>query len=128
MSFDLDWIKHFHMLCATLTFGLFVGRGALMFRDVPLRGRRWARVLPDSVDTLLLASGVLLAVNLYQYPLVHPWLTVKVAAIVLYIALGFVAFRFGRTKRVRMSAWLAALGVFGYIVLVAYTRQPLPGW
>ena len=128
MSFDLGWIKHFHMLCATLTFGLFVGRGAMMFRDVPLTGRRWTRVLPDSVDTLLLASGVLLAVNLHQYPLVHPWLTVKVAAIVLYIALGFVAFRFGRTKRVRVAAWSAALGVFGYIVLVAYTRQPLPGW
>lgn len=126
MSLDVSWIKHFHMLCATLTLALFLGRGALVVCNVPLVGRRWARVLPDAIDTLLLASGVVLAVSLHQYPFVDAWLTAKVLAIVAYIALGFIAFRFGGTRGVRMAAWLMALAVFGYIVLVAFTRHPMP--
>jgi uncharacterized membrane protein SirB2 len=35
-----------------------------------------------------------------------------------------VALRFGRTKTVRASAWIAALVTFGYIVSVALTKDP----
>lgn len=126
MSLDVSWVKHFHMLCATLTLTLFLGRGALVVCNVPLKGRRWARVLPDAIDTLLLASGVVLAMGLHQYPFADAWLTAKLSAIVVYIVLGFIAFRFGPSRGVRTVAWLMALGVFGYIVLVAFTRHPMP--
>jgi uncharacterized membrane protein SirB2 len=35
-----------------------------------------------------------------------------------------VAFRFGTTKQIRITAWLAALLVFAYIVAVAITKSP----
>ena len=88
--------------------------------------RRWVRVVPHVVDTVLLASAVALAWMSHQYPLVQPWLTAKVAGLLVYIGLGMVALRFGRSRRVRLGAWLAAIAVFAYIVAVAVTRHPLP--
>jgi uncharacterized membrane protein SirB2 len=45
-------------------------------------------------------------------------------ALPVYIGLGVLALRPGRSKRLRIGAWLAALAVFGYIVGVAFTRSP----
>ena len=87
---------------------------------------RWVRILPHVNDTLLLASGIGLAVLLRQYPLVHGWLTAKFFALILYIVLGTVALRHGKTRDQRMAAWVAALFVFGYMASVAVTHDPTP--
>ena len=47
--------------------------------------------------------------------------------LVVYIALGMVAFRWAKTMRARVIAWLAAQVVFFYIVGVAITKSPLLG-
>ena len=36
------------------------------------------------------------------------------------------AFKHGRTRKIRLTAWITALLTFGYIVAVALTRQVLP--
>jgi uncharacterized membrane protein SirB2 len=82
------------------------------------------RIVPHVNDTVLLAAGVWLAVALRQAPGTSPWLTAKLAALVVYIVLGTLALRPGRPKGVRVAAWLAALAVFGYMVAVATTRSP----
>jgi uncharacterized membrane protein SirB2 len=56
-----------------------------------------------------------------QYPLAQPWLTAKVGALLLYIVLGSVALKRGRSKGIRAAAFLAALATFAYIVAVALT-------
>jgi uncharacterized membrane protein SirB2 len=66
----------------------------------------------------------LAAFALREVPGASPWLTAKVVALVVYIALGLLALRPGRPKGVRFAAWLAALAVFGYIAAVAVTRSP----
>jgi uncharacterized membrane protein SirB2 len=124
MSYAL--IKLTHMSCAAVSFGLFFLRGVWMLR-APQRLRRvWVRVLPHIIDTTLLLSAVMLALRSRQYPGVEAWLTAKVVALLLYIALGLVAFRFGRTRPTRTLAWVGALGVFLYIVAVARTRTAWP--
>jgi uncharacterized membrane protein SirB2 len=40
--------------------------------------------------------------------------------------LGTVAIRRGRTRRVRIVAWILALIVFGYMVAIARARVPFP--
>ncbi len=77
------------------------------------------------VDSALLASAIAMAVTTRQYPLVAEWLTAKVVALAGYIALGMIALKSGRTRGVRITAWLAAQTVFFYIVAVALTRNPL---
>ena len=118
-------IKHVHMTCAAVTLTLFVLRGAWMMRGSPLLASRWVRVVPHLVDTLLLASAITLAVIIGNAPVTHGWLTAKVIGLVLYIVLGTIALRRGRTRTVRVAAFFAALVVFGYIVSVAITKSPL---
>jgi uncharacterized membrane protein SirB2 len=116
-------IKHLHVTCAVLSGSFFMLRGLWMLTDSPLLQRRWVRVVPHVVDTLLLATALLLVFWSGQYPFVQPWLTAKVLALVAYIVLGTVALKRGRTKGVRTLALAAALAVFSYIVAVALTRQ-----
>ena len=117
-------IKSLHMACVILSGCGFFLRGLLMLRDSPWLASRWARIVPDTVDSILLASALTLAALLGQYPFVDAWLTAKVLGLLAYIFLGAVALRRGRTRSRRMAAWLAAMLVFAYIVSVAITKSP----
>lgn len=126
MLIDYATVKLIHVSCVVLSYMLFFVRGVWMLRDSPLLYRRWVRVVPHVIDTLLLGSAITLVILLCQYPFVAGWLTAKVLALFVYIGLGMVAFRFARTRRTQLAAWLAAQVVFIYIVAVALTRNPLP--
>jgi uncharacterized membrane protein SirB2 len=119
-------LKQIHLICVALSYSGFFLRGIWMIRDSPMLGRRWVRVLPHIIDSILLASAVAMAVMIRQYPFVHAWLTAKVVALAIYIALGMIALGRGRNRPVRIAAWIAAQIVFAYIVLVALKRNPLP--
>jgi uncharacterized membrane protein SirB2 len=123
---DYFTLKHFHMACAAVSGSLFLLRGMWMLRDSPRLQLRWVRTAPHVVDTLLLASAITLAVWSGQYPGAQDWLSAKVIALVAYIVLGAIALKRGRTKTVRTWALAGALLVFGYIVAVAVTKQPMP--
>lgn len=124
---EYNALKQLHVICVALSYAGFFVRGIWMMRDSPLLARGWVRVLPHVNDTVLLASAIAMAVMIRQYPFTHAWLTAKLLALVVYIALGTVALTYGPTRAARVTAWIAAQGVFGYIVLVALTRQALPG-
>ncbi len=115
-----------HVGCVVLSIAGFLLRGAWMLIDSPLRTTRPARVLPHVVDSFLLVGALGLAATLGAWPFAQPWLTAKVLALLSYIGLGMVAFRFGRTKRERASAFFAAVAVLAYLVAVALTKDPLP--
>lgn len=91
--------------------------------DSPALRQRWVRIAPHVIDTLLLASALTMVFWSGQYPFVQNWLTAKVIALFAYIGLGTVALKRGKTKAVRISAFVSALLVFAYIVSVAVTRQ-----
>lgn len=119
-------LKAIHVGTVIASYALFLLRGAWMLQNSPLLRQRWVRILPHVVDTVLLASAVLLALTIRQYPFVAPWVTAKVLGLVLYIVLGTIALKRGRTRGVRVTAWIAAQLVFFYIVSVAITKTPLP--
>lgn len=123
---DIAALKAVHVGCAALSLAGFVARGIGMLRGSAWRQRRWVKIAPHVVDTLLLASAIGLALAVRQYPFMHGWLTAKLLALVGYIVLGSIALKYGATRTVRLGAWLAALAVFGYIVAVAVTRQTIP--
>jgi len=123
MSYTL--IKMIHVSSVIISFLFFFVRGIWLNKDSPNLRRRWVKILPHVVDTVLLASAIALAVTIQQSPLGDPWLTAKVAGLLVYIGLGMVAMRFGKTRKVRITAWAAALCVFAYIVLVAVTKSPV---
>jgi uncharacterized membrane protein SirB2 len=117
-------LKTVHVACVAASGAFFAVRGFWMLRAPHRLARRWVRVLPHAVDTMLLASAIALAIALRNYPGTHAWLTAKVAGLVAYVVLGSIALRRGRTRGIRCAALAAALVAYAYIVSVALTRSP----
>jgi uncharacterized membrane protein SirB2 len=116
--------KFIHITCVILSFSLFFLRGIWLMRGSPIMHHRWVKIAPHSVDTVLLTSAILLAWQLGYSPTNSPWLAAKIVALLIYIALGMLAFRFAKTNGLRLAAWIAALLTFAYIVAVAITHDP----
>lgn len=119
-------LKHIHVATVFISIGLFILRGFWMMFAPEMLRVRWVRIVPHANDTLLLVSGLTLTTVIGQYPFVHGWLTAKVLALLLYIALGMVALRYGRTKPVKIAAFLGGLVTVFYIYAVARAHHPLP--
>lgn len=125
MSYAL--LKMIHVGSIVVSYLLFFVRGIWLMQDSEKLHQRWVKILPHVVDTLLLASAIALAITIQQSPLNNAWLTAKVTGLIIYIGLGMVAMRFGKTRRTKIVAWVAAECVFIYIVLVALTKSPVLG-
>lgn len=119
----LTLIKHLHMACAALSFTGFFIRGLWMLQESPRLRQRWVKIAPHTVDALLLVSAIILAVGYHFSPLNQPWLATKIIALLVYIGLGMVALRFGRTLKIRALAWAAGLMTFVHIVGAAITKS-----
>lgn len=116
--------KLVHVSCAFISIAGFGLRGYWMATDHALLQSRAVKVLPHIIDTLLLGSAITLLLILQLSPLAQPWLIAKILALLIYIGLGMVALRFGRTRKTKVMAWLLALLTAGYIVSVAYSKNP----
>ena len=121
----MEIVKTIHIVCALLSISGFVGRGLLMIKGSPLLIARWVKISPHIIDTVLLLSAIVLASQWGWSALQMPWLLTKIMALLIYIVLGSLALRPGRPRSVRISAWLAAIATFAYIVSVALTKNPL---
>ena len=118
-------LRHAHIGFVILSIGLFVLRGGLMLRGFAARAVRVAP-LPVVRDRHPAADGRLMLTSVvHQYPFGNGWLTMKVALLVVYVVLGSVALKRGRTRRIRIAAFAAALLTVGFLVTVARAHHPL---
>jgi len=121
---DYPVVKLVHQSAVALSFAGFFARGIGMIRESPWVRSRAAKTVPHLVDTVLLGSAVALVWMLGVSLFATPWLVAKIVGLVVYIVLGSVALRYGRSRGLRIGAWIAALATFGYIVSVAITKTP----
>ena len=121
---DYGTLKLIHQGAVALSFTGFFARGCGMLVSAEWVRGRAARTWPHIVDTVLLLSALMLAYRLRLTPANAPWLMAKIVGLVFYVGLGAVALRAG-SRKVRTSAWVAALLVYGYIVAVAISKDPL---
>lgn len=119
-------VKHLHVTCVTASFTLFFLRGIWMIMGSPMLQKKWVKVLPHVIDTLLLAAGLTAAIMIRQYPFVAGWITAKVFGLIAYIFLGTLALKRGKTRGQRIAFWLASIATFGYIVAVAFAKNSNP--
>jgi len=117
-------IKYFHTTLAALTISGFLLRGYWAMTGSELLRHRIIRIAPHIIDTLFLTAGIVLVVMLGLNPLQHTWLLAKFAGLIAYIGLGMVVMRFGRSREIRIVAFIGAVAVFAYIVGVALTKSP----
>lgn len=120
--FEIRWI-HIGSVIASGT--LFAVRALAQ----NLLNARWASTLPVrilswSIDTILLTAALMLMTIVQQFPFVDAWLTIKVLLLVAYIVIGWWAFRAQRPQ-VRIACSVTALLIFGFIITVARTHNPL---
>lgn len=120
-------LKHLHALTVVITLALFLLRGFWMLLDSPRLQGKWLSYVPHINDTVLLGAAIAMLWLGGLNPLDQPWLLAKILGLLAYIGLGSVALKRGRSKSIRIKALIAALGVFGYIVAVAVTKQVIPG-
>lgn len=118
-------LRTVHITCAILTIAIFTARGLLMLAGSPLHGHAAARWTSVAVDTVLLTTALMLTTIIHQYPFTTGWLTVKVSLLAVYIVLGSVALKRGRTRRIRAAAFVAALLTVAFLVSVARSHRPL---
>ena len=118
-------IRLFHISCVLLSGSLFLVRGCLMLGGSACANHGLLRWLSYAIDSALLTAALMLVTLLHQYPFQQAWLTVKVLLLVIYVLLGMLALRRARSYRVRAAAFASALLVYGFIISVARTHDPL---
>ena len=119
-------IKHLHLTFVVISGVLFLLRGILMLQSSPALQMKILKIAPHIVDTGLLIAGLSIAVLAGMKPGEQPWLMAKLIALVVYILLGTIAIKRGKTYPIRATAFVAALVTFGYMIAVAITKNPMP--
>jgi uncharacterized membrane protein SirB2 len=122
----LDYLilRKLHIALAGLSIAGFVLRWIWVMSRSRLSESTLTKILPHVIDTALLAAGVLLAINIGQYPGQSGWLTAKIAGLLLYIMFGTIAMRLATKQLPRISAFLCAVTTFAWIVSVARLKSP----
>ena len=115
-------IRQLHILTAALSVTLFTIRFLLLVRSPTWQPNRWLKVLPHVNDTLLLIFAVLLCIIIQQAPLITPWLTEKVAAVILYILAGMFALKWSKTRLSKIIWFIIALFMFAYAANIAINK------
>jgi uncharacterized membrane protein SirB2 len=119
-------LKHLHITCVALSGSLFVLRFIWRMQASSLLQKKWVKIAPHVVDTCLLLSAIALALIAGINPIEQIWLSAKIMALVLYIVLGTFAIKRAESKAGQIISFVLACLVFGYIILVAISKQVLP--
>lgn len=119
---DYFIVKQLHMSAATLSIILFITRAFWSVTGNALLQRRIVKILPHVIDTVLLVCGVILAAMIGPN---QPWILTKIVLLIVYIGVGTIAIKRGKTPGGRATAALIAVAVFAYIVGVAVNHDSL---
>lgn len=121
-------IRSVHIASVLVSGAVFMLRGLLIQLD--RKGFALAapvRYISYSIDTVLLVSALLLVAILPWAMFSNGWLATKLVLVVVYVVLGTLALKRGRTARVRSICYVIALLTFIFIIGIAIAHQPL-GW
>ncbi len=123
-------IKLVHVGAVLLSGGLFLLRGLAVQVATTSPAGRLAMAAPVrffsyGVDSILLTAALLLATILPAAMFANGWLLAKLGLLPVYVLLGTLALKRGRTPAIRRACFLAALFVFAGMLAIARTHHPL---
>lgn len=116
--------KHLHMTAVGISVLLFVFRFIYGQMKPDFLQKKWVKIVPHVIDTVLLASAIWLCIILSQYPLVNGWLTAKVIGVIAYILFGMVALKSTTTVK-KWGGFAGALIVLALTAKIAVTKTVL---
>ena len=104
------------MFLAALSVTLFVLRFLLLVTKPNVLQKKWLKITPHIIDTLLFSLGIYMMIKLSLYPGEVTWMTEKLLAVVAYIFTGYFTLKLARNNLMR---WFGFFGALGWVVLVA---------
>jgi uncharacterized membrane protein SirB2 len=121
---DYVHLKQLHISFAVLSIAGFVLRWNWSIKKSRLSRHRFTKIAPHVIDTLFLASGLILAFTIGQYPFTSSWLTAKVTGLLGYILLGMAAMSNKIPRAAQLIAFLGAVSCYAWIVSIAWLKSP----
>ena len=117
-------LKHLHLALIAGAVLMFILRFYWLQTGSALAGARILRV-SGWLNGLVVLSGVLLCMVLDLNPLNNaiPWLSEKLAAVLVVMFLALMALRLARSNGIRWFAFLGALGWIFFIAKLAVQKQ-----
>lgn len=113
-------LKMIHLSFILFSVVSFMARVYLSEINSPLMQQKIMAIAPHIINTILLVSGITLA--LQNEWASHGWLAAKLIVLFGYVGFGIIALK--STGKKRWQAVGAALGCFVYIAMVAVTKNP----
>ena len=103
--------KHLHITLAVISVSFFTLRFAWLMLNSEQLNRKWVRIAPHIIDTLLLVIGAIMVVQLAINPFEQVWLAEKLLALAAYVFSGVYTLKFAKDRMMQ---------IFGYVVAVAW--------
>ena len=119
-------LKKMHVAFVILTFASFSLRSYWMYTGSRLSRHRAVRIAPHIIDLCLFLTGLSMVVRFYGDINHHPWLLYKLLGVCVYIILGSIALRPGKSRRIRLAAVFGAWAAFLYIIAMARSHAVIP--
>lgn len=113
-------LKYFHITFVVISIVLFQYRFLLKILNKPLA--KPLKIIPHINDTILLITGISLAVIAGFNPFNHNWLLAKIIALLLYIGFGMLALKTTGLKSI--VSYLAATLTIVFMVFTAINKTP----
>ena len=98
MPVNLNLVKYVHVWCVTLSFILFLTRLYWLEHPPGLLNSKTVKVLPHFIDTVLLSSGIIMAIGFGHSLSGLSWFNLKLTFVTIYIGLGIVSFKIARLR------------------------------
>ncbi len=117
-------LKQVHVFFALASIIGYILRWHWTMSGSRLSQMKLTKTAPHVIDTLFLTTGVALAFTINQYPFSTAWLTAKITGLLVYIVLGMFAMSGKVSRPWRVSAFLAAISTYAWILTVARFKSP----
>ena len=116
--------KHAHMTLALISFVGFIVRSFWAAQGSDLLQKKWVKISPHIIDTILLLSaiGLMVLIKVYPFTAAGAWLTAKLIALIAYIVFATFTLKKSKTRLSRLGFFTAAILSFAYIAFTAKTH------
>lgn len=121
-------IKNAHVTLVQISFAFFALRGIAMMLGSSIGLRPIVRYTTYLIDIGLLTAAIMLLTALHLNPFTTPWVASKLILLICYIVLGSFALKRGRTRPIRIIAFVAAILTFVLMYMVAKRHQAFWMW
>ncbi len=115
--------KFIHIFLVLFSLFSFISRAVLSEVKPDVLLKKWLKIAPHVLDTLLIISGIILVIKGQWLSAQHDWLIGKLVILIFYIGFGILTMH-SLGKR-RWLAFTAAIACFSYIMVVAISKNPL---